>query len=354
MVEAIGIYLGILIAFIGGLMLWLPRLSRRELFFAVTVRDDFPRGETARPILRRFDARVVGVTLVSEAIVALGVGRSHLWPALAAPILQLAGCFWAFLAAHKATTPHAVVPTKVREATLAPRAIRPVGGWWLQLAPFAVLGAAAAYLHANWGRIPSRFPVHWGVNGTPNGWSMRTPMGVYGPLIFGGVVAGILVLLNWLILHLTRRVHASGGAASAELARERRYLLILTFTEFAIAFDFGWTAILPLRAGPESSPSMAFPLGGTLLLLGLLVLLFVAHRPQEPQPAASASVIGDRTEDRYWKAGVIYVNRKDPAVVVEKRFGIGYTMNFGHWISWLILLLILLVPLLALIFVRPH
>ena len=354
MAEAIGIYLGILVAFIGGLMLWLPRLSRRELFFAVTVRADFPAGESARPILRRFDARVVGVTLAAEAIVAWGVGTSHLWPSLGAPILQLAGCFWAFLAAHKATIPHAVVPTTVREAALAPRAIGPVGGWLLQLAPFAILGVAAAYLHANWERIPARFPVHWGVNGTPNGWSTRTLMGVYGPLIFGGVVVGVLVLLNWLILHWTRRVHASGGAASAELARERRYLLILTFTEFLIAFDFGWTAILPLRASPASSPSMAFPLGGTLLLLGLLVLLFVAHRPREPQPAAGGNVIGDRTEDRYWKAGVIYVNRKDPAVLVEKRFGIGYTMNFGHWISWLILLLVLLVPLLALIFVKPH
>ena len=354
MAEAMGIYLAILVAFIGGLMLWLPRMSRRELFFSVTVPADFPGGETARPILRRFDARVVGVTLATEAVVAWGVGTSRLWPALGALILQLAGCFWAFLAAHKAVIPHAVAPTTVREAALAPRPIRPVGGWLLQLTPFGILCAAAAYLHANWQRIPARFPVHWGVNGTPNGWSTRTPAGVYGPLIMGGVVVALLLLITWAILRWTRHVHATGGAAAAELARERRYLLILTFTEFMIAFDFGWTAILPLRASPASSPSMVLPLAGTMLLLGLLVLLFVAHRPQEPLPAAGAGVTGDRTEDRYWKAGMIYVNRNDPAVLVEKRFGIGYTLNFGHWISWMILLMILLVPLLALLFVKPH
>jgi Family of unknown function (DUF5808) len=27
---------------------------------------------------------------------------------------------------------------------------------------------------------------------------------------------------------------------------------------------------------------------------------------------------------------MFYVNRQDPALIVEKRFGFGYTLNFGH------------------------
>ncbi|MBC8931734.1 Clp protease ClpA, partial [Escherichia coli] len=30
-----------------------------------------------------------------------------------------------------------------------------------------------------------------------------------------------------------------------------------------------------------------------------------------------------RDDDSFWKAGVIYFNRNDPALFVEKRFGIG-------------------------------
>jgi uncharacterized membrane protein len=44
---------------------------------------------------------------------------------------------------------------------------------------------------------------------------------------------------------------------------------------------------------------------------------------------------GDRTLDRYWKAGMFYVNRDDPAWLVEKRFGVGYTLNFGNPRSWI-------------------
>ncbi len=37
-----------------------------------------------------------------------------------------------------------------------------------------------------------------------------------------------------------------------------------------------------------------------------------------------------RDDDRYWKFGSFYVNRDDPALFVEKRFGIGFTVNFGR------------------------
>src|SRR6201987_6566316 len=47
----------------------------------------------------------------------------------------------------------------------------------------------------------------------------------------------------------------------------------------------------------------------------------------------------DRTPDRCWKAGIFYVNRADPALFVEKRVGIGYTLNFGNPWSWVVLII---------------
>ena len=43
-----------------------------------------------------------------------------------------------------------------------------------------------------------------------------------------------------------------------------------------------------------------------------------------------------------WKAGIFYSNRDDPALFVPKRFGIGYTLNFGNSWSWAVLALIVL------------
>jgi uncharacterized membrane protein len=38
----------------------------------------------------------------------------------------------------------------------------------------------------------------------------------------------------------------------------------------------------------------------------------------------------DRDDDKHWKAGIIYYNPDDPALFVEQRFGVGWTINFGN------------------------
>jgi uncharacterized membrane protein len=45
-----------------------------------------------------------------------------------------------------------------------------------------------------------------------------------------------------------------------------------------------------------------------------------------------------RDDDRFWKWGVVYVNRDDPALLIGRRFGIGWTLNFGHPIAWIAVL----------------
>jgi uncharacterized membrane protein len=55
--------------------------------------------------------------------------------------------------------------------------------------------------------------------------------------------------------------------------------------------------------------------------------------------------VGDRTSDARWKWGIFYVNPDDPAIFVEKRFGIGYTPNLANRWSWVILGMVVVVPL---------
>lgn len=49
--------------------------------------------------------------------------------------------------------------------------------------------------------------------------------------------------------------------------------------------------------------------------------------------------------DKYWKAGIFYFNPNDPAIFVEKRFGVGWTINIGNVLSWLVFLGILAIVL---------
>ncbi len=334
----------VLVVFLGAVLCWLPRFSRQDLFFAVTVPAEFPASEGGRAILRRFRGQVVLATMAAAGLAIWGAANGRFALVVAAPPLHLLATFGAFLAARRNALDHAAEPTPLREARLEPRQIRVPGRWIGELLPLGILGGTAAVLRANWERIPQRFPVHWGIDGRPNGWSTRTAGGVYGPLMIGAATIALLVVMIWGIVRWTRRVHVTGTAAEADVARERRYLQLLLFSEYVIAAILSWTALLPLRPLGQQSPSPFVPLG-MLVALFLVLLLIVVRTPAVPAPAEGGRPVGDRTEDRYWKAGVFYVNPQDPALLVEKRFGVGYTINLGHWIAWLILAAIIALPL---------
>ena len=86
---------------------------------------------------------------------------------------------------------------------------------------------------------------------------------------------------------------------------------------------------------------------GLMLLVAVLSFLVPAlARRNRPTP------------ENCWKAGIFYVNHEDPALFVPKRFGIGYTLNFGNPWSWAVLALIGLLAIAPIIFavfsVRTH
>ena len=68
------------------------------------------------------------------------------------------------------------------------------------------------------------------------------------------------------------------------------------------------------------------------------------------RPPPSNVAVGDRTLDRYWKLGLFYFNGNDSAVIVEKRWGLGYRLNFARPTAWIIVMLVMLgvlIPILA-------
>jgi uncharacterized membrane protein len=60
-------------------------------------------------------------------------------------------------------------------------------------------------------------------------------------------------------------------------------------------------------------------------------------RDEPASGAASPTVNVNVDDDRSWKLGQFYFNPADPALFVEKRFGIGYTCNFGRPAAWVLI-----------------
>ncbi len=327
---------------VGALMCSLPAVTRPTLQFGVRVppeRAEAPviRGER-RAYYWRTAAIGAGFTLVAAAV----QGHCPSWASRVVLVPELAaglGCFWG--------------------ARRKIAAVKNADSWFAGLRQTVVADTS-------WRTDPPRFPVRWLVPalavmaataavgalrypGLPahiaTGSGHRVPKSavlalvVAGQLYFTAVYSGLM-----LIVHRSRPdIEAANPAAST--LRYRRFLA--AFSRALLTMAALIDASLLLIALPDWQVYRLSGIGRALPVLpfaaGVLLLGAVAARTGQGGSRLNGNVRGlapaagtDRDDDRFWKAGLLYVNRDDPALVVGARFGVGWAPNFGNRAAWLL------------------
>jgi uncharacterized membrane protein len=328
---------------VGALMCLMPAVTRPTLQFGVRV----PPERARAPIIVRerrayyWRTAAIGVCCTLVAVTVQGHWPSWLTRIILLPELAAGfGCFWA--ARRKiAAVKHAddwfaglrqTIVTDTSWRTDPPRF--PVR--WL-IPALAIMAATAAVGALRYPGLPAHI-----VNGAGHRVSKSavSVLVVAGQLYFTAVYSGIM-----LIIHRSRPdIEAADPAASA--LRYRRFLTVITRALLAMAAlaDLG----LLLIALPDWQVYRLSGIGRALPMLpfaaGVLLLAAVAARTGQGGSRLNGNVHGltpatgtDRDDDRFWKAGLLYLNRDDPALVVGARFGIGWTLNFGNPLAWLLI-----------------
>lgn len=302
-------------AFIGAMFFAMPNLTRPGLLFAVPVPAGFRDGPDGRRAIRVFRMVVGPIVLVALCVSLLAPLNAVGLIMVGAPYGVMLAAGIAFYVQYRRLSPFAVPMAPIRNAELGTAPDQLPWFAWLVAVPFATLLAAAWYLHLNWASIPARFPVHWGADGVPNRWVERSAKGVYGPLVFGAE------LCVWFL------VFALAGWHGSRRSRMRGVLLVaMVSVACFMGVLFGGIALIPLLRIP---PLVIIFLPMAILIPGTIVLVRKFMEPGEPMEV---------TPNECWKAGSFYYNPDDPALFVQKRLGLGYTLNFANPWSWVLLL----------------
>ena len=291
-------------------MYLLPGFTRRGVLFAVPVPPNFRESDLGRRSITNFHLLVAITTLIGVCAMLFSPESFMGAIATAGPVLILLAGGAGFAWQYRRLAPYAVDPSRrVVDASVTTERMP----WfaWLSAGPFAFIVAAALFLRANWARIPARFPIHWTIHNEPNRWSEKNFFGVYGPLFFAGGMCLYLVVLALAMWFGARR------------SRLRRVIMgCLIGAEYLLGVVFTTLAVNPVVQIPILIPIL-IPL---FFFIPLLVVL--ARQVEEVDATPEA------TSNARWIAGFIYYNPDDPALMVEKRFGIGYTFNFANPWSW--------------------
>ena len=323
---------------------FVPRLRKRNIYFGVTVDPAFRETAEARAIAARFRLVLWGGTAVSILGAWLAVESSARLAAGLSPLLQLAFVIGAWIWGWSATRPHAAQPFGERSAELYSSADPLPGGPLLIWLPFLGPAAATLWLAAAWDELPARYPAHYGISGQADRWVEKTAAAVFFSPAMSFLALALMAAVTFMIRHGARR--GSSGERAGWAARYRSLNV-----KMLVAVMWAMSALTSvISVGPLVPPevlSWTLPIA-TLCLLGGIAGFAV------PLIRMSMEATGgsDATPDECWKLGLFYVNPNDPALMVEKRDGIGYTLNFGNRLTWGLIVLIVLIVFVPLYFAR--
>ncbi|QDP99083.1 DUF1648 domain-containing protein [Lysinibacillus fusiformis] len=219
--------------------------------------------------------------------------------------------------------------------------------------PIIITLALITYTYMNYASIPDVFPTHWNAQGEVDGWTEKTWISVIElPLLLLGIQ------LTYLIMGVgMKRAKIQLSAQEKKASANREHYQRKYGSWYLATINLGMTILLVVLQYTSiivqnEKASYFFPLFIGFMLLtfgGLLFLIWKISKSNErfPTITSNESVAGD---DRYWKWGIFYINKDDPALLIQKKFGIGWTINLGNKWSFFIILLILL-PIALIIFI---
>ncbi len=337
-----------------------PMLGRPNLPFGVRV----PGARIADPAIlrvrRQYSRGVLAIGLASCAILAVAeLGFDRLLAAeIALPVVAVAFCLLGYhahrsvAAAKRAGDWYA----GLRQGTTTDTSLRtdPVRPPWLLLIPavaIAVITAAIGVLR--YGELPSTLP-------TPNGLTVdagaRTPTTV--SFAFSTVTAQILaiVVIVLLVIALPRvRPELDAEHPVTSATNYRAYLGSLLKILLSSAGCVNASLLVAsLQVWEILEPTVLVTVVSYLpLLAASIAWLVFAFRTGEagsrlPATEGEQSTRVQYDDDRHWHlAGMIYLNRNDPAILIHRRVGTYLTLNLGNPISWLILLTITAIAVLS-------
>jgi uncharacterized membrane protein len=326
----------------GALMCSLPAVTRPTLQFGVRV----PRERTGAPVIRRerrayyWRTAAIGACCAVAAVMVQSHGS---WLARVILLIELGADLGCFLVARRKIA-----------------AVKNADDW------FAGLRQTVA-TDTSWRTDPPRFPVRWlipalvviaatvtvGALRYPSlpahivtGSGHRVPKSAASALVVAGQLYFTAAWTGVLLIVYRSRPDIEAADPAASTLRYRRYLAAFTRALLTMAALADTSLLLiALRDWQVYRPSDAarvlpvLPFAAGVVLMAAVVLRSGqgGSRLNGNVRALAVAAGTDRDDDRFWKGGLLYVNRDDPALVVGARFGFGWALNYGNPVAWLII-----------------
>lgn len=356
----------LLIFFSVGIMIsFMPYLTRKTESFGVFIPESYYERKDLRQMRRQYclimltTNIVLGillfllVTKASEGVIEIGVALGI--------ILYLLLGFLAYLPFHfkmKKLKQEENWKEDFIEETVVDLAFRKEAmtlSKYYYLLPLGISLATALYSFLMYDAFPDEVWRHISFSGEIT-YTEKTPGSLMQLPILQLFLIGLFLFVDYIIANSKQQLSPSNPETSKKqnLLFRRRWSIFLFLSASLMVAMFSFMQLSMLYE--NLLPYLDFV---NYTTIGFILLGSIWLSLQTGQGGSRIEVEGkkdskkvERDEDRYWKLGQFYFNKEDPSIFVEKRFGIGWTNNWAHPLSWILLILLIGLPLVIILIVN--
>jgi uncharacterized membrane protein len=215
------------------------------------------------------------------------------------------------------------------------------------LIPFAITMFVIVITLQNYHLIPDNIPMQYDFEGNITNWTEKSYKSVLMMPIMSVYLTLLFLFINSMIGKAKQQIDADRPNESMRqnVIFRRRWsaYIILTGALLSLLFSFiQLSFIYPIDQELLTYVPLIF---AAIVTIGAIVLSITTGQGGSRVKSQSNTTIDgtiiNRDDDRHWKLGVLYFNKKDPALFLEKRFGVGWTINYARPLAWMIFLLII-------------
>ena len=353
--TVVNLFLMVRVLIVGAILLVIPHITRKGLLFGVYVGEDVVKGQPGRQLLRSWRHRCLLAMLLS-LVIGLGISVAGAPVAgnltgtavllLAALILYLQ----VYSKARNLVTPTAEGQAVIAVASLEIRSTREAG--FAKLAFAICIGTglvAVAYAVVAYFEMPGMVPT-------------MADSDVLGEK---SIITFIIIpLLNLAVSPFLALVAVMTAGAKTTLrggsgghSKEAQDAFRVAYTNLVSGAALLFCAFLTLlsvqivRIGLSEIElihaivSVGVAAGVLVVASATGVIWVVKRYGQGGAFRESGSVeerlTGSLADNSHWLMGLFYYNTDDPSMMIEKRFGVGYSFNYGNRKAQLMLLTVL-------------
>lgn len=330
---------------------FMPYFTRETLSFGVTVSEETFHSEPLRKLRKQYSGLSA---LVYILVIGCCLLIYALWPDVSEEILITAGIlsitvfsimmnlkFHYKMKAIKANLP--TVPTKRQTIAIDThfrrRKLVFSNRWFIIHGIITVI--SACWTLSYYDSIPNQIAMKFDLAGNVTRFADKSVQTVLFPNIMQIVMIVLFIFVNWSILNSKQQIDP--GSPSESAARNASFRLrwsfftIMTGLIMILLFSFIQLSMV-LNLSPSTMALVSTLLPAIIVIGTLVITLTTGQGGSRIGPKRPPSTVQPYDDDAYWKLGGLYFNPQDPAIFVEKRYGIGWTINVANKKAWFILL----------------